>query len=177
MNASRARTLLAALLLMGCPTALQSEVRQAAPDGFLSHHASAVKVAPDAIYQGIGRVDRWWSHSWSGNPANLALDLRAGGCFCETWQDGSAEHARVVRAIRGESLVLHGALGPLQEMGVSGVLTFQLEPAGAGTLLTVTYRVSGDTAHGLDKLASIVDKVIGEQTLRLVRYGETGIPQ
>lgn len=176
MRSRIVRTLLVVLLLSLPAPDVPAEVRQAAPDGFLLHHTFEVKAPPEAVYQAIGRVGRWWSHSWSGDSNNLTLELRAGGCFCETWPQGSAEHARVVRAIRNETVVLHGAFGPLQEMAVSGVLVFQLKPAGEATQLTVTYRVSGDQAHALDRLAPAVDKVIGEQASRLARYAETGSP-
>lgn len=174
MRSRIVRTLLVVLLLSLPAPDVPAEVRHAAPDGFLLHHTFQVKESPESVYKAIGRVDRWWSHSWSNDSSNLTLELRAGGCFCETWPEGSAEHARVVRAIPNETVVLHGALGPLQEMAVAGVLVFQLKPAGGETVLIVTYRVSGDAAHGLDKLAPVVDKVIGEQASRLARYAETG---
>ena len=61
---------------------------------------------------------------------------------------------------------------------MTGVLSFSLEPPGAAqpavTDLLVTYRVSGDASHGLTSLAAPVDRVIGEQAARLVRFVETG---
>lgn len=62
-------------------------------------------------------------------------------------------HGRVIRWERDRLLVIDAALGPLQALAVNGVLTFALEPAGTGTKLTVTYRVSGDPSAALDKLA------------------------
>jgi len=102
-------------------------------------------------------------HTWSGDAAHLSLDARAGGCFCEAWDGGSAEHGRVVMAQPGRLLRFVGALGPLQESAVSAVLTVTLEAAGSGTRATVTYRVSGDAGHGLETLAPVVDTVIGQQ--------------
>jgi hypothetical protein len=108
---------------------------------------------------------------------NLSLDLKAGGCFCERWESSSVEHARVVAAMPGALLRLHGALGPLQEMAVFGSLSFALKADGAGTVLTMTYRVSGDSQHQLDRLESAVAGVIESQITRLERFIEAGSPE
>jgi hypothetical protein len=69
-----------------------------------------------------------------------------------------------------------GGLGPLQEMGVNGVLTFTVAPHEAGSRLTMTYRVAGDGALNLDRLAPLVDSVLMEQFGRLARYSASGSP-
>jgi uncharacterized protein YndB with AHSA1/START domain len=103
----------------------------------------------------------WWpsDHTWSGDRANLSLSGQAGGCFCERWAGGSVEHGRVVMSMPGRLLRLSAALGPLQEMGVTGVITFALEEKDGTTTLVATHRVSGDAAHKLEALAPIVDQV------------------
>ncbi len=68
------------------------------------------------------------------------------------------------------------------ELAVSGVLTFQLSPPAAGasargTDLLVSYRISGDSSHGLKALAGPVDKVLGEAAARLVHFAQTGKPE
>lgn len=60
-------------------------------------------------------------------------------------------------------LRFRGALGPLQEMAVSAVLTVRLKAVESGTEAVVTYRISGDGLHGLDGFAPVVDQVIGQQ--------------
>ncbi len=166
-------------LLLAAPGTTSATVDQLAADGFLVRHAVTIAAPLDATWSGLGRVGRWWSpaHTWSGDAGNLKLDLRAGGCYCERWRKGSAEHGRVVMARKGELLRLHAALGPLQEMALFGALTFEMQPAAGGTALVVTFRVSGDSLHGLDKLAPAVDGVIGEQVTRFKRYLETGRPE
>jgi hypothetical protein len=59
----------------------------------------------------------------------------------------------------GTMLRLDAALGPLQEMAISGVITFTLEEKDGATMLLATHRVSGDAAHQLDQLAPIADQV------------------
>ncbi|HEX5760542.1 MAG TPA: hypothetical protein VF121_15255 [Thermoanaerobaculia bacterium] len=157
-----------------------AEVRQSAADGFLVMHEVQVGAAPAALFAALGQVGRWWSdqHAWSGSAANLRLELAAGGCFCERWAEGSAEHARVVFVRRDRELRLRGALGPLQAMGLDGLLGFELASTEGGTTrLHVTYRVSGDRQHELAQITPAVDAVIGEQVARLKRFVETGTPE
>ncbi len=52
-------------------------------------------------------------------------------------------------------------------MPVTGVLTFKLAPAAGGTLVTMTYRVSGAFTMESAKLAPIVDSVMTTQLERL----------
>ena len=61
----------------------------------------------------------------------------------------------------GKMLRLDAALGPLQEMAVSGVITFALEEKDGATTLVATHRVSGDAAHKLDALRA--DRGPGER--------------
>jgi hypothetical protein len=99
------------------------------------------------------------------------MEMRAGGCFCEQWDGNSIEHARVIYAARDKVLRLEGALGPLQGMAVAGVMNYAIASADGKTTLTYTYRVRGADAE-LEKLAAIVDKVVGEQFARLVAFVE-----
>ena len=142
------------------------------PSGYLVTHTAELAATPAAAYSALGEIGKWWngSHTYSGVAGNLALDLRAGGCFCETWGEGnSIEHARVIYAAPGKALRMEGGLGPLQEMAVTGVMTFAFAAAEGKTTLTFTYRVRGAEAN-LDRTAAIVDKVLGEQVARYVEY-------
>jgi hypothetical protein len=80
------------------------------------------------------------------------------------------EHGRVVMSKTGKLLRISGALGPMQEMAVTGVLTISLEPASTGTNAIVTYRVSGDSSHALDKLAPAVNDVLNLQFGNFAAY-------
>jgi len=137
-----------------------------------------VKAPPRRLYEALGEIDKWWNggHSYSGSASNLSLSRQAGGCFCERWGASSVEHARVVQALEDRTLRLEGALGPLQALAATGVLTFALAPKEGGTVLLVTYRVVGHESAGLQPLAGPVDGVIVEQMRRLVAYVENGRP-
>jgi uncharacterized protein YndB with AHSA1/START domain len=154
-----------AVLALLLPSIAMSEVKQSAPDGAVIEHRFQIAASPDAAWQMLVHPERYWpaDHTWSGDPGNLSLVPEAGGCFCERWSGGSAEHARVVMARPGQLLRLRGALGPLQEMAVTGVLTVTLAAKDAGTEAVVVYRLSGDASHKLDSFIAIVDQVVGLQ--------------
>lgn len=160
-----------AVAMLAISGAASAEVKSATDSGFAIGHAVTVTATPAAAYDAITRPARWWNkdHSWSGDAANMTIDARAGGCFCEALpaEKGNAEHARVIFARPGKMLRLSGALGPLQGEAVTGTLTFTLSPAGAGTKITVDYVVGGYIRSGLRNFAGPVDGVIGGQTRRL----------
>lgn len=74
------------------------------------------------------------------------------------------------------TLRMLAALGPLQSMGVNGVLTYTVEPHPNGAKITMTYRVSGDPGLTLDQVAPLVDQVMMEQFGRLARFSALGSP-
>ena len=115
---------------------------------------------------------------WSGSAANMTLELRAGGCFCERWGDSSVEHLHIVRAEPGRALVGRGGLGPPLDLGAAGVLGWSLEPldGGRATRLVQSYRVGGLLPGDASKLAPLVDAVLGEQLARLKAHVEAGVP-
>lgn len=163
---------LAALLLAAAPAS--AEVKERSPSAFLLFYSQTLKAPPARVWTALADIGHWWSsdHTYSGSAANLSLRAEAGACFCERWSGGSVEHGRVIAALPNKLLRLDSALGPLQESAVTGVLTFALAPDGAGTKLSVVYRVGGGSA--LEVLAPLVDRVIGEQVARLARLVETG---
>jgi len=147
------------------PAAAQAELKLSAPGNALVEHRFRLAVPPTQAWQVLVHPESWWpeDHTWSGSRDNLSLVPRAGGCFCEAWPSGSAEHARVVMAMEGRLLRIRGAFGPLQEMAVTAVLTVALAPVDGGSEAVVTYRISGDPSHALDQFAPVVDQVIGQQ--------------
>ena len=156
----------------------RADVRASSPDAFQILITESVNAPPAAVYGAIGQIDKWWdgSHTYSGSAANLSLAMQPGGCWCERWAAGAIEHARVLMTMRDQAVRFEGGLGPLQNLGVSAVLSFVLQPETAGTTLMVGYRVNGSSASGLDKLAAPVDGVLVAAVQRLKRYAETGKP-
>src|SRR3546814_11608851 len=65
----------------------------------------------------------------------------------------------VVFAEPGKLLRLAGGLGPLQGMGLHGVMEWRLAPIEGGTRVTLFYRAGGYTPADLSKFAPVVDRV------------------
>lgn len=150
-----------AAALAGWPLAAPAEVKSAAADSFLIEQRYDIPAPAAKVWASLVHPERWWpsDHTWSGKRENLSLDPAIGGCFCERWDGNAVEHGRVVLVMPGKVLRLDAALGPLQELAVSGVITLALAEKDGVTTLTMTHRVSGDASQKLDVLAPIVDRV------------------
>lgn len=165
------RAALLALAVVATPAA--AEVTSKSETGFAIEDSILISATRAQVYTALGQPAQWWNsrHSWSGDAANLTLDARPGGCFCEQLprEGGFVEHGRVIFAQPGQMLRLSAALGPLQAEAVTGTLSFKLDPGpiGDSTLLTVTYVVGGYVRHGASRFAPAVDAVINEQIKRL----------
>lgn len=159
------------------PTA-SGEVVATAPGGFTIKHVVTVARPASEVYAALVRPSTWWasSHTWSGKAANLSLDPKPGGCWCETLPNGAVQHMTVVYADAGKLLRLNGVLGPLQEMPLTGVMNWQFAEANGTTTVTLTYSVGGFVPSGVEAIAAPVNGVLGEQVSRLKRLVETGKP-
>jgi uncharacterized protein YndB with AHSA1/START domain len=162
-----------AVLATAAPAA--AEVKSATPNGFEVATTVSIAGPADLVYGALGEVGRWWSssHTFSRDAANLSIELRAGGCFCERLKDGgSVQHLQVVYAAPGAGLRLRGALGPLQMEGVDGTLSWALKPGEGGTDVTQSYVVGGYIRSGMEQWAPRVDRVLDEQLQRLKSFVE-----
>lgn len=161
------------------PSAANANVAQVAANGFVVRHVLEVPASIDETWAVLIKPSVWWDsdHTWSGDAANLSLDARAGGCFCEILPNetsakaaprGSVEHMRVVYVERSRALRMVGALGPLQSDVLNGTLTMQLkaDPKG-GTQVLLEYAVGGFSRKPFEKLAPAVDGMLGGQMKRL----------
>ena len=147
-----------------------AEVVSVGANGFEIRETAHTVAPSDKAYAALLLPARWWSsdHTFSGSAANLVLDARAGGCWCETLPGGgSVEHLRVVYVSPGKSLRLRGALGPFQGLAVAGVMTWSVKSVADGTDISFTYSVGGYAKDGFDELSKAADHVLGEQMERL----------
>ena len=156
----------------------RAAVVDASPGGFTVRHVVVVTGPSGSAYQTVtNRVAVWWDpeHTFSGRSTNLTIDARPGGCFCEQLPSGGGvRHMTVLYADEGKLLRLTGGLGPLQELAVSGTMTFAFAQSGNRTTITFTYSVGGYAPGGLQALAPVVDMVLGAQVARLKRLIDTG---
>jgi uncharacterized protein YndB with AHSA1/START domain len=159
------RVVVLALLLAAAPAMAQPMPPPGSFDVTIDRKLNA---PPAVAYDRLVHVEGWWAsaHTYSGDAANLNLEARAGGCWCENWAGGSVEHGRVLAAIPGKLLRISGGFGPLQALPVAAVMTFTLTPADGGkaAALSVHYRVAGPGGE----LGPPVSAVLGEQIERLV---------
>src|SRR5438105_14129671 len=74
-------------------------VVSAGDSGFEVLETATVAASPRDAYARLVDVAAWWNkaHTFSGDAANLSLEARAGGCFCERLKEGgSVQHLVVV---------------------------------------------------------------------------------
>jgi len=165
-----------ALLFLTSSTAAFAEVVAATPDGFRVKTVVTIKAAPDRVYKAlVDEVGQWWesSHTFSGDAKNLSITATPGGCFCEKLPNGGGViHAQIVYVAPGETLRMAGAIGPLQEHGVTASQTWTFARSGEGTTVTFTFNAGGYFPGGLDKLAPVVDAVLSGHVRRLKEYVE-----
>jgi uncharacterized protein YndB with AHSA1/START domain len=169
-----------ALVLAAAAFGASAGVVQVAPNGFLIRHEASISAAPAKVYEAlVERVGSWWnpSHTYSHDAKNLSIDARPGGCFCERFPAGGGiEHMRIIYVAPGEVIRMSGALGPFQQHGLAGSLTWRLASAPGGTTLSLGYSIGGFMEGGFDRLAPAADAMLGEQVQRLKLFVETGNP-
>lgn len=170
----------AIMLALAAPAApAVAEVVTSSDAGFVARHVVDVPVPPEEAWKALIAPAGWWSseHTYSGDSANLYLDAQATGCFCELLplpkdapegtRRGSVEHLHVIYADPGKVLRLTGGLGPLQSDAVDGTMTITLKPVDGGTRIQWFYVVGGYARFKFPEMAVVVDKVLGQQAIRL----------
>ncbi|MDH4046930.1 MAG: ATPase [Gammaproteobacteria bacterium] len=169
----------APMLLCAClPLSLNAEVADADINGFTVRHTINIAAVREDVYRAaVHDVGKWWSddHTMSGVAANMSIDARPLGCFCETLGDGAGVVHMTVTFVNPLVMIkLTGGLGPLGLMGVDGNMTWEFDDGEAGTDVTLNYAVGGYMDGGLNSIASSVDAVLVEQMSRLKAFVEAG---
>jgi len=173
------RVLVLALACAAAPNWLAAEVVDSAANGFTVKETIEIQAAPRDVYAKFFHPSDWWNpvHTYSHDVHNLSMEEKAGGCYCEKLPDGGGvKHMEVDYLVPGKAIRLHGALGPLGFLAVTGVMQVQLTAANGGTKLEVTYTAGGYLASGLTSWAAIVDNVLKEQFTRMKNAIEKGSP-
>ena len=164
------------LALWAAPAA--AEVHDSGPNGFAVRATAVVPAGAQETWAELLDPADWWdgTHTFSGDAAQLSLDARAGGCFCELLPNakdpqgkprGGVQHLQVVYVEEPRVLRMTGALGPMQSEPVTGVLTFVLKLEDGGTRINAEYAIGGYLRMPIERIAPVVDRVIGEQVARL----------
>ena len=154
-------------------TQASAEVLNSSDHGFEVQHSVNLVVPQPQAFAAFGRVGQWWSkdHTYSGNAARMTLQMRPGGCFCESLDGGGGiEHMRLTYLQPGERVVLTGSLGPLLYEATSGVMDVKFDKIAGGARVTMNYRAAGFAKGGAAAMAPLVDQVLGEQMKRFRVY-------
>jgi len=175
---SRAHIVVPIVLFAMAASAVRAEVLDAAANGFSIHHSTIISAGRADVYgTAVDNISEWWSsdHTMSGDAANLYINAKPHGCFCERLgSHGGLIHLAVTFVQPGIMLRFTGGLGPLGLMGVSGNMTWEFEEDAEGTRVTLNYAVGGYLDGGLDAVATAVDGVLVEQIENLKKLVETG---
>jgi hypothetical protein len=154
-----------------------AEVLDAGAGGFSTRHRVEIAATRMQVWESlVADIGSWWndSHTMSGSAANLYIEPRPQGCFCETLSAGAGlVHMTVTFVNPGVLLRLAGGLGPLGLMGVAGNMTFDFDESDGVTFVTLQYAVGGYAPEGLDTIATAVDGVLAEQLEGLKDFVES----
>ncbi|MDP1979520.1 hypothetical protein [Undibacterium sp.] len=174
-------TALLGLSVLGAPS--MAEVVNISSNGFLVRHEVQLNIPPEEAYELLVNVGSWWnpSHTYTLNTKNLNIDARPGGCFCEKYPNGGGvQHMSVVHAAPGKALRMTGALGPMQAHGLAGSMSWDFiaqktaDNNQALSKLVLTYSVGGYMTGSFDKMAPMVNGMLGEQITRYKNLANTG---
>jgi uncharacterized protein YndB with AHSA1/START domain len=139
-------------------------------DGYVVERSFETPASAEVAYDQFIDIASWWdpAHSYSGEERQMSLSVTPGGCWCETLPDtqGFVEHGRVLYAERGKAIRIAAALGPLQELGASGVMTVTFTQTQAGARVAMRYVVNGIRTAPTEKP---VAQVLNEQMGRLAK--------
>ena len=164
--------LIISLLLI--PSAI-AEVKYVSEQGFIIENRIETNADTMQVWSAlINDVDSWWpkDHSWWAQEGTFSIEPKAGGCFCETAGERSAEHMHISFVDPGKLLRMTGGLGPLQGMGMVGALDWKFSEHNGKTVVTLTYTVQGFNKDGFEGLAPIVASVQNVQLNGLKKFVE-----
>lgn len=169
-----------ASLALVVSTQTQAAVTSQSTSGFAVAYEADVTVTPQGAYDAFVQAGSWWNaaaHSYSGDGKNISIDVKPGGCWCETLKDGGfVRHMTVEQADPGSRLVFSGGLGPLAYMGATGHMIVTIKPKGTGAHVKLTYAVGGHDPKKFKDLPKAVDGVLDEAFKRYTSFASTGKP-
>ncbi len=152
-----------------------AEVIAGGSNGFSLRIETDIKASAEQSYQAFVDMGSWWDmdHSYTGKRENFSLELKPGGGFIETLDNGGfVRHLELVYLEPGVEIRFLGGLGPLQTLGVDGTLTVRFKPTDTGSKTIMIYNVSGFSGQGLGSLSPLVDRVQAGQMAAHAAYAE-----
>ena len=158
------------LMLLAAPS-VHADVVSSSATHFVLRHEATTTLTAEATWERLVDPASWWhpDHTYSGDAANLSLELEAGGLWREDWDGGSVAHGRVLMVATGKALRMEAPFGPLQGVGAYTIWTITITPAesGPGSVVIFDEIATGPPTAKLDELAPAVDYVKAEAMRRL----------
>lgn len=159
------------LVLVGlcAPFVAAADVVESSATHYVLRHEATSTLSADALWQRLIEPASWWhpDHTYSGDAANLSLELKPGGLWAETWDAGAVTHGTVMLVETGSVLRLDAPFGPLAGVGAHTVWTITIEADGDGSRVVFDEVSSGPPTAKMDELAGAVDYVKTEAINRL----------
>ena len=152
------------------PATGQAEVLSVSDTHFALRQEARSELTPEQLWQRLIRPATWWhpDHTYSGDAANLSLDVQAGGLWREDWDGRSVAHGRVLFVDPGKVLRLDAPFGPLQGLGAYTMWTITITPDENGSAVVFDEVSTGPPTAKLTDVAGAVDYVKSEAIRRLV---------
>ena len=175
MTRTRTAWGIVAAAIVAAGVTARADVVDSGATGFTVKIVEHIAAPPAKVFATAIAIGTWWGpdHTYSGVAANMTIDPRPGGCWCEKLLNGGGvKHMDVVFVDPGRLLRFTGGLGPLQAMAATGSMTWAFKAAGDGTDLTWTYAVTGYQPGGLQQIAPAVDGVLALQLTSLKTVAE-----
>ncbi len=167
-------------IVLPCFSTACAQVAESGENGFQIRASREIDKPAGEVFAAFEKeIGQWWNsqHSWSGDAGNLRMDHERGALIEKLPDGGYCRHLEIVYYEPGKAMRLSGGLGPLQGLGLHGVMSVAVSEAGGKSRVELSYNVSGFLPGGLEQLAPVVDGVLNEQLDRFKRYCQTGSPE
>lgn len=160
----------AVLLVCLSPVFVSADIVSASDTHYVLRLEATSSRSPQAMWDRLVEPASWWhpDHTWSGDSANLSLELTAGGLWREEWDGGSVAHGEVLFVQHGKTLRLNAPFGPLAQVGAYTIWTITIEPHEGGSKVVFDEVSQAPATANLDELAEAVHYVKTEAIKRLV---------
>lgn len=146
-----------------------AEIVSRSENAFTLRFEGHSRLEPAHVGAVFSDVAHWWdpAHTYTGDAANLSLDLEPGGCWCEAMPDGSLfEHGRV-RSVWWSEVRIDAPFGPLREMATRAELVVTYAWVDGVGVANWTFIVEGP---GVGAMAEPVDGVMGGGFARWIAH-------
>jgi hypothetical protein len=139
------------LILTPISLSVQAENKPLNFGAFQVTHSLTLPGTPEGLFDQVtGDISGWWDHTMSEKPLKFYIEPKAGGGFCEIYDEkgNGVKHAEVILAERGKLLRFAGPLG-LSGNAITLVTSYQFEAVGSDSVrLNVTVNASGQLEEG-----------------------------